>query len=146
MKEGSCARSNNLIVPTRGSRDARVRPEAGGGKIGAYVEAVNPLLKPYATNADIVKATYEISSIQKMPIEPQVEFVDAVRLKPVRCGNTYPDKQIEEAFVDVLPKAICSKVCTFCGCDLGAHLWEFALYADKLIDRQNGKIEESCES
>lgn len=52
MKEGPYSSFNHLIVLIGVSPDAYARRRANGDKLGICVEAVNQLLKSYATNAN----------------------------------------------------------------------------------------------
>lgn len=103
MKAGLCASFNDLIVLIWVSRDAYAMLRADGDRIGTYVEAMNHVMKSYATNANTAKAMSETSRRRKMPIESVVQFKDAVSLKSVTCGNAYPDERIKKVFIDGLP-------------------------------------------
>lgn len=95
MKKGPSASFNNLVVIIGVIRDVSARLQAGGDKISTYVEDINRLLT-LAISSNIAKATSEIVRFSKMPDESEVQFVDVVYLKAVRCGIAYPDESIEE--------------------------------------------------
>lgn len=84
MKEGPRVSFNNLLIPIRISRDEYVRPKKGDEKIGNYVEAVNHLLKSYATSANNAKATSKTGQLIKLVNESAEQVADAVRLKGER--------------------------------------------------------------
>lgn len=65
MKETLCAIFNNPPVPFGIGGDAYEWPKKEDGKIVAYVELVNHLLKSYATNISTAKATSEIGQLMK---------------------------------------------------------------------------------
>lgn len=62
-------------------------PEAGKGQISTYVEAVDFLLKSYATYSNTAKAASEIPALRKTPVETSVQFADVFCTKFVCCGN-----------------------------------------------------------
>lgn len=73
-KEGQNASFRNLIVFIGDSRDAHAGSRAGDDKIGIYIKAGKHLLKSFATNGNVAKASSEISRLWKISIESAVQL------------------------------------------------------------------------
>lgn len=114
-----------------------MRPRAVGQKIGTYINVVNQLLNSYTTNANIVKATSEITRLMQMLDASVVQFADAARLKAVWCGISYLIEWIKEVSIYGLQTAVCSAVCLFWVWELGTHLAEIDWYVDTLFVQQH---------
>lgn len=77
--------------------------EASEEQNSTFVEAVNSLLKLYATDSNMASATLKIAVLRKTSMKTPVQLVYVLRIKVARCGNTYPEERIEKVFIDGLP-------------------------------------------
>lgn len=145
IEEHLRASSNNLIVLIGISRDVYVQAGAVHYEMSTFVEDVSYLLKWYATKAIISKPMSENRTPKEVYNELTVQFVDAVRLKFVRCGGGHPGVRIKEKLIDGLRTAICSGVRIFWGRELVAHLTELAQEAETVLDKKRGKSNEQRE-
>lgn len=110
-------------------------PSIGEEQIPTYVEAVNNLLKSYAADSNIAKATSDVACLKKTSMEALVQFADLLRSKVVHCGNVYPEMRANGGFIDGLPANIRSTLRTAWGHQKDAHLLETAQYADPLLEQ-----------
>lgn len=110
MEERLRASFGNKLFPISVRRDAYTCPKKGDDKIWTYVAAVSHLLKSYATNANIARATSEVGQLVKLSNVSAVQFADAGRPKAVKCGRAYLDERTKKAFIDGLPLSIHSGV------------------------------------
>lgn len=126
MKEGPRGRFNNLIVPIRVGLHTYTRPRAGCDKISTYFEPAKQLLKMYAINVNVARATNEISTLRKMPKDSAEQFADAIHLKAVSSKNSPLDEWLKKFFFDVLSTATFGEVGMFWKSELVVNLSEIA--------------------
>lgn len=108
-------------------------PKTGVKQISTYVEAVNFLLKFYATDSNISKAAPEKVCLKIASMKNLIVFADVLPSKIVRWGNAYPEDRTKPVFISGLPSNKQSAVRMFWGSEKDTHLLEIAQYADILL-------------
>ena len=93
----------------RAARDAE--PEDGG--IASWPEAVQFLLRSYATNAVISEALLDLRDIRQKPGEPETDYSSRLMRAVYRCGNIHSADERMTMFVDGLNPAIRSLVARY---------------------------------
>lgn len=102
MKDGPASSFAIQLTPRGDS--ALYLPKTDRKQISSYVEAVNYLLKSYATDANIAKASPKEVNLRKAPPETSVQFSDVLRSKDIRCANAYLDERTKGPLLtDYLP-------------------------------------------
>lgn len=108
-------------------------PKTGEDHISTYVRAVNFLLKSYATDSNIAKATSNIACLKNASMYTSVQFADVLRSKVVRGRSAYLEKRSKEVFIDGVLVNIQSVVRIFWGREQGAHLSQTVQYENTLL-------------
>lgn len=81
-------------------------PKAGEEQKSTYVEVVNYLLKSYATDSNIAKATSNKARLKKTWFETSKQFGGLLRSKVSRCGKAYLEDCTKGVCNDGLPASI----------------------------------------
>lgn len=93
VKDGPVSSLTVRVTPCKVDGTTHRLPMAGEEQIFMYVEAVNSLLKSYATDFNLARATSEVASLKTTPKETSVQFADVFPTKRVCCRNTNPKKR-----------------------------------------------------
>lgn len=97
-----------IILPTYLKGDCRklylTARRGGSGAIRSWPEAVQWLLRTYATPAALREAVKAFRSLEQKPEEEETDYGNRVLLASHRCGDVFTDAEQMSAFVDGLLK------------------------------------------
>lgn len=133
IKDGSAFSLTVQMMFYKNDGTAHRLPKAGEEQISTYAEAVNFLLKLYATGFNIPKATLEIAALRKTTMEAPVQFADILRPKVIRCGNAYPKERTMRAFIYSSSASIQSAAGMFWGREQDADFLKIVQYTATLL-------------
>lgn len=106
LQDGPALKLTASITLSKDSLSKYPLPKIKKERVTTYVVAVNYFLKSYATESNIVNATFEISALRKAENETIAQFVGVQRTKVLRCENACPEEKTKSIFIEGLPANI----------------------------------------